>query len=93
MPMAKPRPLVAARAARAIQRGRVIAAAAADGVLRAEAGGGDLKRGAHVVVKAAHQAPIFLIRDAAESELALEFGVMLSASVAKMVERCAAAFL
>src|SRR5713226_43314 len=43
----------------------VVAAAAADGVLGAEAGSCDLEGGAHVVVEAADEAPIFLIFDGA----------------------------
>src|SRR5216683_1473509 len=63
----------------------VVAAAAADGVLRAEARGGDFEGGAHVVVEATNEAPVFLVEDAADLELALYLGVVRLAFVAEVV--------
>src|SRR6266852_7872785 len=63
----------------------VVAAAAADGVLRAEARGGDFEGGAHVVVEATNEAPVFLVEDAADLELALYLGVVRLAFVAEVI--------
>src|SRR5260370_38270668 len=63
----------------------MVAAAARDGVLRGEAGRGDLECGAHVVVEPADEAPIFLVEDAAEFELTFYGGVVGLAFVAKMI--------
>src|SRR5262249_33939053 len=63
----------------------VVAAAPADGVLRAETLRRDFKRSAHVVVESAHEAPVLLIENAAEFEFALHGVVLRFAIVAKVV--------
>ena len=63
----------------------IVAAAAADGVLRAESLRGDFKRGAHVVVEATDEAPVFGVFHAAEIEFAFHGGVMRFALVAEMI--------
>src|SRR4051812_39939182 len=62
----------------------VIATTSADGVLRAETRRGDLKRGARVIVEPADEAPVLLILDAAQIELAFEGGVVRLAFIAEV---------
>ena len=63
----------------------VVAAAAADGVLRAQAWGYDFEGGACVIVQAANEAPVFFVGDAAQAQFLFQFGEMLAARVAKMI--------
>src|SRR5437762_11509515 len=60
----------------------VVAAASAHGVLRTEALRGDFERSAHVIIEAADEAPVFLVKNATEFELELYGRVVRFAVVA-----------
>src|SRR5262249_2391309 len=63
----------------------VVTPAAANRVLGAQTFRGNFKGRSHVVVEPTHKTPIFLILDSPQTKLSFQFGVMLSASVAKML--------
>src|ERR1700739_3074090 len=82
-PMAKPMPLVGGPPGIPARAAAPPPPAAA--VWRAKTGRGDFKGGAHVVVEAADEAPVFLIEEVAELKLALYGSAVRCALVAKMV--------
>ncbi len=63
----------------------IVAAAAADGILRAEPFGDHFESGAHVVIEAADEAPVFFVLDAAQIQLVFQLGEVRAAIVAKMI--------
>src|SRR6266568_332382 len=63
----------------------VVAATATHSILRTKPLRGDFKRRAHVVVKAADEAPVFMVFHGAQAELMFHRGVMCRAVLAEMV--------
>src|SRR5438309_391184 len=63
----------------------IVASAAADGILRTESLRRDFKRGAHVIVEAAHKSPVLAVDYSAHFELMFYGSVVLRAVLAQVI--------